>query len=148
MGTRGLKVYRHKGRYFVYYNRWDSYPSGLGRNILCEIPRGDRGVLKDIFDAWVWLIRKALDAQYEKVKNNSETNREYVTDEQPKTHLFIEWIYKIDWTISSSTSTLSPYFVWTICRPTMCSLNMGILDGFEPLEAARVRSSVAAYHHI
>lgn len=37
--TRGLKVYLHKGRYYVYYNRSDSYPDGLGLETLYEIPR-------------------------------------------------------------------------------------------------------------
>ena len=35
MGMRGYKVYRYKGRYFVYYNHRDSYPDCLGKGILC-----------------------------------------------------------------------------------------------------------------
>lgn len=39
MGTRGLFFIRCRGRYFVYYNHYDSYPEGLGAAIVFEIPR-------------------------------------------------------------------------------------------------------------
>lgn len=38
MGTRGLLFVRFHGRYYVYYNHWDSYPEGLGDAIVQEIP--------------------------------------------------------------------------------------------------------------
>ncbi|PYH42134.1 uncharacterized protein BP01DRAFT_418233 [Aspergillus saccharolyticus JOP 1030-1] len=38
MGTRGLMFVRYRGRYFVYYNHWDSYPEGLGRELIDTIP--------------------------------------------------------------------------------------------------------------
>ena len=38
MGTRGLKIVRFHGRYYVYYNHFDSYPRGLGRILVDEIP--------------------------------------------------------------------------------------------------------------
>ncbi|KAF9887803.1 hypothetical protein FE257_009609 [Aspergillus nanangensis] len=38
MGTRGLEFIRCCGRYFVYYNHFDSYPEGLGFAIVNEIP--------------------------------------------------------------------------------------------------------------
>lgn len=38
MGTRGLLFVRCCGRYFTYYNRYDSYPEGLGDAIVKEIP--------------------------------------------------------------------------------------------------------------
>mmetsp|Transcript_14809 Transcript_14809/g.16397 ORF Transcript_14809/g.16397 Transcript_14809/m.16397 type:complete len:170 (+) Transcript_14809:277-786(+) len=37
MGTRGLFGYYHKGNFYVVYNHWDSYPSGLGEAILDEV---------------------------------------------------------------------------------------------------------------
>ncbi|RJE21323.1 hypothetical protein PHISCL_06340 [Aspergillus sclerotialis] len=38
MGTRGLVFIRCRGRYFIYYNHWDSYPDGLGEAIVSKIP--------------------------------------------------------------------------------------------------------------
>lgn len=38
MGTRGHFVIRCRGRYFVYYNQFDSYPEGLGNAIVHSIP--------------------------------------------------------------------------------------------------------------
>lgn len=38
MGTRGHFSIRCRGRYFVYYNHFDSYPEGLGDAIINLIP--------------------------------------------------------------------------------------------------------------
>jgi hypothetical protein len=38
MGTRGLKIVRFRGRYFTYYNHYDSYPEGLGQALVDQIP--------------------------------------------------------------------------------------------------------------
>lgn len=38
MGTRGFVFIRCRGRYFIYYNHWDSYPEGLGEAIVSKIP--------------------------------------------------------------------------------------------------------------
>jgi len=38
MGTRGYIVWRCRGRYYVLYNHFDSYPSGLGETLLAQIP--------------------------------------------------------------------------------------------------------------
>lgn len=38
MGTRGLVIYRCRGRYFIYYNQLDSYPEGLGETVVHTIP--------------------------------------------------------------------------------------------------------------
>ena len=37
MGTRGLFGFYYKGKYYVAYNHWDSYPSGLGVEIVNQI---------------------------------------------------------------------------------------------------------------
>jgi len=39
MGTRGRIVYRHKGRYYVYYNYLVLYTEGLGLETLYKISR-------------------------------------------------------------------------------------------------------------
>lgn len=38
MGTRGYRVIRFRGRYYRFYNHWDSYPEGLGKEIAEGIP--------------------------------------------------------------------------------------------------------------
>ena len=38
MGTRGLRIILFRGRYFIYYNHYDSYPEGLGRKLVSNIP--------------------------------------------------------------------------------------------------------------
>jgi hypothetical protein len=91
MGTRGYKVYRSKGRYFVYYNHCDSYPDCLGIGILRRIPRN---VSKEQFEQWARAVQEDLDAQYERMKDSGSID--FVTDKQPLNTVFIEWIYEID----------------------------------------------------
>jgi hypothetical protein len=94
MGTRGFKVYRHKGRYYVYFNRWDSYPDGLGIELLQEIPRN---VSKKEFEEWLRKEREDVYAQHDLLAlNDPDTAGSYVSDEPPENDLFIEWIYEID----------------------------------------------------
>ena len=85
MGTRGYKVYCYKGRYFVYYNHFDSYPNGLGVEILREIPRN---ASKEWFEQWVRVIQENLDKQYERMKNSHTSD--FVTDKQLLNTIFIE----------------------------------------------------------
>ena len=48
MGTRGLFGFYYKGKYYVVYNHYDSYPSGLGVLIVKELKRAiDEGRLEE-----------------------------------------------------------------------------------------------------
>ncbi|EFR02600.1 hypothetical protein MGYG_05597 [Nannizzia gypsea CBS 118893] len=38
MGTRGYRVVRYRGRYFVYYNHLDSYPEHFGKQVVSKVP--------------------------------------------------------------------------------------------------------------
>ena len=38
MGTRGYRVVRFRGRYYRFFNHWDSYPSNFGSGIVNGIP--------------------------------------------------------------------------------------------------------------
>ena len=94
MGTRGYKVYRHKGRYYIYYNHFDSYPSGLGLDLLRKIPRN---VPKDEFEEWVRKTREYVYAQRDSQElNDPDDTSNCVSDNQPDNDLFIEWVYEID----------------------------------------------------
>lgn len=46
MGTRGFKTIRYRGRYYCFFNRLDSYPEGLGREIQHEIPEAPEAYAK------------------------------------------------------------------------------------------------------
>lgn len=37
MGTRGLKIVRFRGRYFVYWNQYDSYAKVVGQMLVDQI---------------------------------------------------------------------------------------------------------------
>ncbi|KZT61894.1 hypothetical protein CALCODRAFT_329174 [Calocera cornea HHB12733] len=100
MGTRGYKVYRYKGWYFVHYNHWDSYPSGLGLDILRSIP-----VDRAAFDMWVRQWRDDLERELEEqglgdggtdVQISDDDGRYCITRTKPLNDVFIEWVYEID----------------------------------------------------
>ncbi|KDQ20371.1 hypothetical protein BOTBODRAFT_26372 [Botryobasidium botryosum FD-172 SS1] len=59
MGTRGFKIYRHKARYFVHHNYYDSYPEGFGLVVLSEVPHGGE------FEEWLARMRGQLDLELE-----------------------------------------------------------------------------------
>ena len=64
MGTRGLRVYRLNKRYYALFNHWDSYPSGLGKEIVAEIPSTPAE-----YQAWLASVRAMItewEAEYEK----------------------------------------------------------------------------------
>ncbi|KZO92082.1 hypothetical protein CALVIDRAFT_541280 [Calocera viscosa TUFC12733] len=99
MGTRGYRVYRYKRWFFVHYNHWDSYPSGLGLEMLRSIPTDP-----EVFDEWLasWkqqleseLVQNDLDDEDEDGAGDDEGDY-CITRKQPMNDLFIEWIYELD----------------------------------------------------
>ena len=46
MGTRGFIVFRVKGKDVAFYNHYDSYPTGLGNEIINFIQSLDEGRLE------------------------------------------------------------------------------------------------------
>ncbi|KAM5431570.1 hypothetical protein McanMca71_004805 [Microsporum canis] len=115
MGTRGYKIVRYKGRYWVYYNHYDSYPENFGVKIVSRIP-----VDPAEYKAWLEKQRATYEsrtAQLEKLlciteervqtilaptKNaypwESIDNVELLPSHcgEVSNDLFIEWIYIID----------------------------------------------------
>jgi hypothetical protein len=49
MGTRGLFGFKFRGVYYLIYNHFDSYPSGLGKDLLNEIKRA---ITEGRLDEW------------------------------------------------------------------------------------------------
>jgi hypothetical protein len=96
MGTRGYKVYRHEGRYYVYLNDQDSYPEVLWLQVLREIPRN---VSKEKFEEWVRDTREFLYDEYDSDADSDDSDDSLLPDvsyKQPENDVFIEWIYEID----------------------------------------------------
>jgi hypothetical protein len=115
MGTRGYRVYRHRGWYHVHYNHWDSYPSGtdncstvdtndrildsgLGVEVAGQIPRDSEN-----YKRWLEALRQELDSQLEEMRGDDGPDGDHygdynyaITRKQPCNDLFIEWIYEID----------------------------------------------------
>jgi len=74
MGTRGLFGFRYKGRYYLMYNHWDSYFSGLGVKLLQEIKDAiDNGT----FTQWIELFKSVtiVDNNVDK-ENYLDTNED------------------------------------------------------------------------
>ena len=61
MGTRGFKAHRFRGRFYIFYNHWDSYPQGLGNDIVSEIPTNP-----DEYRKWLDALRAQM-IQWEKM---------------------------------------------------------------------------------
>ncbi len=55
MGTRGLFGFTYKGRYYVAYNHWDSYPSGLGVDIVNQIRKA---IEENRLEEWKTLLEQ------------------------------------------------------------------------------------------
>lgn len=53
MGTRGLFGFYYRGKFYVVYNHWDSYPEGLGAQIVAELKRA---VQANRLGEWIQLL--------------------------------------------------------------------------------------------
>ena len=121
MGTRGYRVYRFRGRYYVFYNHWDNYPEGLGSDIVNDIPFEPEEyenwlqALHEQFSKWEeMLVTKVLaipngitDLLHVGAPDHVslEPRFKVYLDERmedtpsyiiPYNDLFIEWVYVID----------------------------------------------------
>ncbi|KAJ7478611.1 hypothetical protein B0H11DRAFT_2028037 [Mycena galericulata] len=96
MGTRGYRSNTAcDGTYHVYYNHYDSFPTGLGVQVAAEIPR-DPEPYKACRDR----LRKQLEeAQIERNKStdvDDDDDGPTITQKQPQNDIMIEWVYEID----------------------------------------------------
>ncbi|THH18344.1 hypothetical protein EUX98_g8974 [Antrodiella citrinella] len=91
MGTRGYYSYRHKRRNCCRYNPFDSYPDGLGLDLLGQIPTDP-----EAFHRWLENSRKLCEKWYDKADKGIESSDWEVRDVAPHNDLFIEWVYEMD----------------------------------------------------
>jgi hypothetical protein len=93
MGIQGLRVYRHRGRYLVQYSLWDS-SSRFGLDVLAGIPKAD--ATREDFQNWLTKIRKWVENKMEELKENTDRDSMWVTEDQPRNGLFMELVYELD----------------------------------------------------
>ena len=108
MGTRGLKVFRFRKRHYTCFNQYDSYPEGLGKQLVSEVPTDP-----DKYKEWLDSMRKTLGEWEEEYQNFLERNPHdssiqvqmptFMNDAEhhpaylaPINDIWIEWVYTID----------------------------------------------------
>ncbi|CAD6576770.1 MAG: hypothetical protein ASARMPRED_007875 [Alectoria sarmentosa] len=118
MGTRGFRIIKFKGRYWIFYNHWDSYPDGLGDWLVETIPEDPEEYQKwlqsqrDFFGKWDSILQRILTIQPEDMyKLNLDepqmhiihaTLDERLQGDAPSCYqsefndTWIEWIYTIN----------------------------------------------------
>ncbi|KAK3363722.1 hypothetical protein B0T25DRAFT_528341 [Lasiosphaeria hispida] len=84
MGTRGLSIVRFRGRYYVRYNRYDSYFEGLGAEIVASVPADPEGYRK-----WLDLMRATYAAKERVLDQHVYAIRDGMT---PDYSLFSEFV--------------------------------------------------------
>ena len=76
MGTRGLFGFYHKGKYYMIYNHFDSYPEGLGLTLIEELKQA----IKDgKIEEWIELLEnlKVVDEAIPPTEEEKERLKEY-----------------------------------------------------------------------
>jgi len=120
MGTRGLRVIKFRGRHWILYNQYDSYPEGMGKSLVDQIPTYPEEYQKWLQDQralwakWDDLLQVILAIEPEdlaklrspKAQITMENFWQGVFDERlesipPSYHIGsvsfdIEWVYTID----------------------------------------------------
>lgn len=118
MGTRGFRIIKFRGRYWIFYNHWDSYPNGLGKSLVDGIPADPEEYQKwlqsqrDVFAEYDTLLQELLTIHPEDMRkiHSDEPHRpifhaafsENLPNDAPPYHvsgftdLYIEWTYTID----------------------------------------------------
>ncbi|KAI0556198.1 hypothetical protein F4679DRAFT_23113 [Xylaria curta] len=122
MGTRGLYAWKWREKYYVYYNNYDSYPSGLGKSLVTGIPSDPeryrmwlqrmRSQYSDIAKVHDKILTVSMDkfgegADHEDNSDEDADNSDEDADDMPdfeknpdwmppENDLWIEWFYVID----------------------------------------------------
>ncbi|EZF34466.1 hypothetical protein H109_06903 [Trichophyton interdigitale MR816] len=65
MGTRGYRIVRYRGRYWIYYNHYDSYPEHFGARIVAEVP-----VDRKEYEAWLQQERTSYERRLVEIEEH------------------------------------------------------------------------------
>ncbi|TDL16225.1 hypothetical protein BD410DRAFT_889928 [Rickenella mellea] len=97
MGTRGLYAYRHHKIYYIKYNGSDSYPRGLGAELVDKITAD-----AEDFTEWLRSKRAFFDKEEDRLKNpEAGVDRfdgyfQFPSSSPPRKRIDIDWTYTID----------------------------------------------------
>ncbi|KAL9103373.1 MAG: hypothetical protein Q9163_001585 [Psora crenata] len=105
MGTRGLRIVRHRGRFYVKYYQFDSYPEGWPKDLVKQIPKDPKG-----FDKWLAEQRAQYDAYHEALES-------YLSVVRIETEKVSEEIHR-QISCSSSPPPVEEWFEGTGCEDT------------------------------
>ena len=72
MGTRGLFGFFYKGRLYLVYNHWDSYPSGLGLLLVSEI---QAAIDKNELQFWKELLERIMVIDCDSIPSEIDVHR-------------------------------------------------------------------------
>jgi hypothetical protein len=104
MATRGLYVFKYRGIYYIFYNHYDSYPSGLGKLIISDIRQlvkdNKLDIVKELVSG-IQLMEKKTEgsSEYDGIVNCIKRPEEfiyYTSEDEPECDIYIEYIYVID----------------------------------------------------
>ena len=103
MGTRGFRAWRFRKRYYLEYRTLDTFPEGLGSQIVREIPSDSNK-----YSAWLAALRRTAEtweAAWDdyltiELKHNEQCDegppRPSMSWLVPVNDMFIEWIWILD----------------------------------------------------
>ncbi|KAL9005181.1 MAG: hypothetical protein Q9188_002017 [Gyalolechia gomerana] len=75
MGTRGLRIVRFRGRYWCFYNHWDSYFKSMGNSLVESVPTDPVGykkwlqALRELFAKWDALLQDLMSIEPDSLRN-------------------------------------------------------------------------------
>lgn len=122
MGTRGLFGFYYKGKYYLVYNHYDSYPDGLGNDIVYEI---NNALKTGEFNTWLNLFLSLKIVTYNDIPTDKDINALHdFTDLNVSTKSTSDWYCLLRGCQGSLTMVLKSGYL----------LNYAINDTFEFLE--------------
>ena len=75
MGTRGLRIIKFRGRYWVFWNQYDSYLDGMGDSLVKSIPSDPEDYQRwlqshrSLFAKWDDLLQRTLRISEDQLRN-------------------------------------------------------------------------------